>query len=488
MGFRPFLIAFCLALIGARDAPALEIGKYGYLGGTLGIFMEDGESETRSAFLTRTIPVKTDVKGVRQHGDAWFSWYRRIDKLDLSITDSLSFRLNDDFQLARRYESLDNDLRIDGLLHWMGPAFLRGQISYETHDDRRFTSFAYDDLGASLALERHLDGFRRIAAGYARHQVDFDFSPSDSYDTQELFISFYRVAPPRYRSRMVIPAGRGRVFIGRHFSDTERELLKDGGFGYAASVVDVPEIPEPYKETVRETSAMYFDAEYRMRDVDLRTSAARSFLENRFMAQTLFVLNEGHSFGVGGGYSVRDYTQQSLPSDILDYERGEGRFTWNLQRGSWQIGQEVEYQKTFYDLDSSRDFGQFNARTSIDWGFDTNWSAMLWYEMEEKRYDSSRLLYADADRSFAVLSATWDFRPRFSVTGTLERESRTILAFENTIDSSFDLDGQDIMFEYRTGKNISLNAGYRQEEERHPNFPINDRNERLTYVGTRLRL
>jgi len=474
----------CLSLV----CPALESYEiYGYGEAEITVFNGNREGYLNTA--QGLIPQKIDEQFLQNRGYAGFYWKNRIEKLDLSIRDTFQFSLLDNPELLRRISSWDNDLEVMGLLHFTGPAFVRGIVGHRSFEDKRFPEFSNQDLYASLALERQLDPNRRLSAGYARREVNFDVSKADDFTQQDIFVNFLRFSTPRMYTLLKKsgPTSFGRALMSRHFSEGDKQILLEDRFdGVTQLAMDTEGVYREEIVTGQEEGGMAFEAEYRMRDTTLFNQIAHSYLENQFHLRSRLYFDPYHAITLANSYNIRDYQEQIVPDRIMDQEKNITELNWYLGRQTVSLDQTLKLEQVYFRNDKTRDYQILNWEGNVNWELLRGFSAGIFSNWQWRRYDTPREFYTDTDSKFASLFFSWKIRPKVELSAVRDWEQQRIQDFETVIDSSFDLDGSDYRVTWHQNRELRFHLGYRMEEERHLKFFTNDRNESLTYAGTKV--
>jgi hypothetical protein len=429
----------------------------------------------------------------------WASLFvpRKMGRLDLSFSNDLDGDVYSDVSLASpqidssqqtRFSNWLNSTNLQAIWPMSSKIRLKGSAGMEVFRDDSFPEYSADEKTAILEIERLLRENVYLTFGYQAQSVDFISAPLEDYYQRDLYASFYRYSPAKYRvERREFTESYIHNPLGSHFDENSIRLMEQDGFFHSRFSLENTRsihVQKPRYYQIRTQSDMIFELEGRLRHRDLYNDLERSYLEGQLNAVVRFFFREGHYLQLNNSYSDREYAKESAPDIIHSYQRNLFEFAHVLSSGGFSADSRASYDKYFHKDDVSNDYAVFSLQSSLGWDIIRQWN-MSWFGLfKQADYDEPRVYFADYRQVLNSISLTWRFNDGFALTTSREDETKEVEQFESILDASFKRESMDFRLKWQGGGPLSYHAGWRFDEKKHTVLDDYDRYEELVYGGT----
>lgn len=416
---------------------------------------------------------------------------RRVGALKIKISDRMNLDLYSQDDLIFRDSNGSNYLQFEGQAILAPGLRLKGGLQFDTFEDRSFVEYSNEDRGTYLEAEYRLRPRVFMHLGYEAHNREFDVSTEDDYSQRDLYLGYYRLSPAKTTLKPFTgesyEMARGALQRDQ-FSDPTRDRLMDGGFPRVASLI--PEKPRirgiygffPY--TV--DAPMAFEIEARLRHRDLLNFQQRSYIEGQINSSLQFFIGDDHDLRIEEQFSDRDYGGESLPDNLLSYQRNIAHIAHYVAWPTIRFDTSLELDNTFYKSRPAFDSFEWEFQSSVSWDLVKRLNLSWFHVFSGMEYENPREFFTNWDYELRSFISTIKMGEGFTLKGNFDREKKDFKFFENSVDSSYGKRAQDYRLIYSLSKIHQIHCGYRWERERHVQFVVNDRYEELGYVGTKI--
>lgn len=365
---------------------------------------------------------------------------------------------------------------------------LKGAAGVDFFRDRSFPEFSADEKTASLELERLLRENTYLSFGYQALDVDFISAPLEDYYQRDLYVSFHRYSPAKYRTeRRDFTDSYAYNHLGSNFDENSLRVINEQGFFhsyYSLENMRTKYLQKPRYYQTTSWSDMVFELEGRLRHRDLYNNLERSFIEGQLNATARFIFHDNHYLQLKNLYSDRDYARDSDPDIINSYWGNFFELAYVRSNDGFSADTRASYDNYFHKNNKDNDYNILSLQCLFGWDIIKQWNISWFGLFREADYDVPRLYFADYRLRLNSISLSWHFNDGFSLTGTKEHEDKKVAEFESILDASFKREAMDFRLQWQSSGALAYHAGYRFDEKIHTILEDYDRYEDLFYGGT----
>lgn len=423
--------------------------------------------------------------------DGQASWL--IDRLRFQFRDRLNadvFSIKDQISRNSNYH---NYAEFEGDYFVHDQTRVKGFLSYDIFEDQSFPEFSSNNFGAKIEIERKLRRNTFLSGGFEAQDLEFRNTPLDSYFQRDAYISFYRFSPQKntFKHRRGYQTNPDPQMLKKDmFKEDTREYLNQLGLSRTASLIPIVDLGKqidfyvPYQIQ----SNMTFELDAKVRYRELYNSIQRSFLEGQINGVTQFFFNSEHNLRIENHFYDRDYAQESLSDNLLHFQRNETLLSHYIAIKRFVFDHRLTVDQYFYKNQASWDSHNWIFDSAISYDIIRRWNLSYYNSWSRVNYELPRQFFTNNEHNYHSFSWRYRFSRDFSMKAIYDSESKNIKFFENSIDSSFHRKAQDYRLQYKSGNLLGFHTGYKWERERHHNFEVNDRYERMVYLGASIKL